>query len=415
MTRLDLRIISLVGVVALGFSLAPARPRAVDWPQWRGPARDGHTSVESPAAWPDRLDRVWSTHVGIGHSSPVVAGDVVYQFSRRGGEEGLAAIRLDDGEQSWWRAEPTPYRMNPAARDHGEGPKSTPAVADGRVFTLGISGRLSARDARAGDLLWSHDFGNRFAVRSPLYGAAMSPLVVGDRVVVHVGGPGDGALEAYAVADGRRLWSQPVDGPGYASPLLAEIDGEKQIVTQSESWVIGVAAESGELLWRLPFRTPYDQNSVSPVIWGDTLVLGGLEQGVFALRPRRAADGWQLDEVWRNREVSTYMSTPVLAAGTLYGFSHRRSGQFFALDPSDGATLWTSEGRDGENAALVALGQILLALTDDATLRAIPTDAVAFAPEATYEVAASPTWAHPVPVAGGLLVKDLEHLSRWRW
>ena len=388
--------------------LVAATASSEDWPQWRGPERTGVLSEGAPAAWPAKLAERFRVEVGLGHSSPVVSGGSVFVFSREDDSEVLRSIALETGDVRWRTAYEAPYRMNPAATGHGPGPKSTPLVSGGRVFTLGIGGMLTCFDAGTGRVVWQSDFRDRFAVLSPLYGHALSPLLAGGKLVVHVGGPGRGALMALAPDTGAPVWSLEGDGPGYSSPMVFDLGEGPQVVTQGESRVVGVSLDSGELLWSLPFSTPYDQNIFTTVRQGDRLLLSGLDQPTRAL----AIAGGAPHEAWRS-DVTFYMSTPVLLGDRLVGFSNKRRGQFVALDARTGATLWTSEGREGDNAALVVWGPWLLFLTDEATLHVLSAGASSFVPERSYEVATSPTWAHPVPTARGILVKDVEHLTLW--
>jgi outer membrane protein assembly factor BamB len=170
-------------------------------------------------------------------------------FAREDEEEVLQSLDLATGRRLWRQAYPAPYTMNPAATSHGKGPKSTPAVAGGRVFTFGISGILSAFDAATGRLAWRKEFSAQYGETSPLYGAAQSPVVDGDRVIVHVGGPGRGALTAFDAATGAVRWAWTGDGPAYASPVVATLAGARQVVTFTESFLVGVSADRGELLW----------------------------------------------------------------------------------------------------------------------------------------------------------------------
>ena len=381
---------------------------AAEWPQWRGPNRDGLAAgVAPPAAWPKELKQGWRVEVGIGHSSPVVAGGVIYQFARQGEEEVLLALDAANGKELWRAgAVPAPYTVNSAASGHGKGPKSTPVVAGGRVFTLGIAGLLSAHDARTGRLIWRKDFSKQFPVTSPLYGTSMSPIVVGDLVVAHVGGHDKGALTAFDAATGAVKWTYDADGPSYSSPVLLTAGGERQLVTFTQKELIGVSASTGALLWKLPAKTEYDTNCNTPVVYKDTFVVTLEGQGLMALRPTREGGKWAAREVWRNAENELYMNTPVVHGSTLYGLSMRKKGQFFALDAATGKTLWQGPGRMGENAAIVNLGGTLVALTNDAVLYVLPAGASSFAPSAQYTIATSQTWAHPVVLGDRLLVKD---------
>ncbi|MCG6921076.1 MAG: PQQ-binding-like beta-propeller repeat protein [Acidobacteria bacterium] len=389
---------------------------AGDWPQWRGPERNGRaTGLEARADWPPSLTPAWTVSVGEGHASPVVVGDRVFVFSREGGDEIVRSLELATGTTVWRQSYPAPYTMNRAAQRHGKGPKGTPVVADGRVCTLGISGILSCFATGDGRLLWRKEFGSEFSGTSPLYGTAMSPVVDGGHLIAHVGGPGDGALTAFDAETGDVVWAWTGDGPGYASPVVAEMGGVRQVVTFSESFLVGVAADDGTLLWKLPFTTSYVQNAVTPIVQGDTIIYSGLDHPLRALRVVKGAAGWTTEPVWENDEVAAYMSTPVLVDGRVYGLSQRKRGQFFALDAATGKTIWLSDGRRGDNAAVIAGGGMLFLLTTGSELIVAPLAEEAFTPTRTWRVADTPTWAHPVILDDGVLIKDLETLALLRF
>jgi outer membrane protein assembly factor BamB len=399
-------------LVALTVAASPAFPQ--DWPQWRGPRRDGSLpTFTPPASWPASLKPTWKVRVGVGHASPVVVGDRVYVFAREGEEEVIQALDLATGRSLWRVTHPAPYTMNPAAFSHGKGPKSTPVVRDGRVCTLGIGGVLACHETATGRLLWRKDFAAEFKTTAPLYGTAMSPAIEGGMLIAHVGGHDSGALTAFDPATGAVKWSWKADGPGYASPVVMEIAGVRQVVTQTQSHVVGLSLDKGTLLWKIPFTTDYDQNAITPVVRGDVLIYSGINQPVRAVRLVKRGDTWTTEPVWENPEVATYMSTPVLHGDHLYGFSHRKKGQFFCLDVKTGKTLWLGDGRQGENAAILAAPGLLFFLTNDARLRVARNDPRAFTALATYSVADSPTWAHPAIAAGRILVKDAETLVAW--
>jgi outer membrane protein assembly factor BamB len=401
----------LLALLAAGLPAAAA----LDWPQWRGPSRDGRApGFQAPAEWPASLTLGWKATVGTGHSSPVVSDGRVFVHAREGDDEVLSSFDLAAGRRLWREAYAAPYTMHPAATGHGKGPKATPVVSGGRVYAFGVSGILSCWDAGTGRPVWRKDFADRFRQTSPIYGAAMSPLVADGLVVANVGGEGNGALAAFDAATGAERWAWTGDGPGYASPVVADLGGVRQVITQTQRHVVSLSLAKGELLWRIPFATAYDQNAVTPVVAGARVVYSGLDGGVRAVEPARKGGSWAAEEVWRNEEVSAYLSTPVAESGVLYGLSHRRKGQVFALDLASGRTLWTSEGRTAENAALVAAGGVLLILTDGAELIVARPDRSRFVPVRTYTVADSATWAHPVPTDQGILVKDVDSLALWR-
>jgi outer membrane protein assembly factor BamB len=398
-------VIALVAAVAAALDAQPSR----DWPEWRGPGRDGVAALSIPATWPAVLTKRWEVSVGAGHASPVIAGDRVIVHARQGERELTRAFDLKTGKELWRNDYAAPYTMNPAARGHGPGPKSTPAIANGRVFTFGISGILSAHDVATGKLLWRTDA----PPAPPEFGTAMSPIVNGADVIVHIGASDKGALTAFDVATGKPRWRWTGDGPAYASPVIATIDGTRQLVTQSENAVVGVALDDGQLLWRIPFRTNFDQNSITPVVVRDLVIYSGLENGTTAVRVVRKGAAWTTVPVWKNDQVSMYMSSPVVIGEALYGLSHRNRGQFFAIDLKSGRTLWTTPGREGENASIIAAGQTLLLSTTNAELIVAAASPEKFVEVKRYRTAESAVWAHPAVSGTTILVKDVDKLICW--
>ena len=185
------------------------------------------------------------------------------------------------------------------------------------------------------------------------------------------------------------------------------------MITQSQSACLGVSAADGSVLWKLPFTTRYDMNIVTPVLLEDLVIFSGFQSGTTAHRLQKREDKWSLDEVWHNGDLSMFMSSPVLVGSRLVGLAQENRGQFFCLDPATGETLWTSEGRMGENAALVVAGGAVLALTTNAELLVIDPGADRFETLARYRVAETPTWAHPVVIGRQILIKDQSSLALW--
>ncbi len=391
-------------------SIVVAGAAAADWPQWRGPHRDGTGAVfNEPSKWPDRLIQRWSISVGTGHASPVLVGTRLYLHSRQAENEVVSAIDAATGNVLWTDRYPAPYTMNPAATAHGPGPKSTPAVAGGRVFTLGITGILSALDAGGGKVLWR----KAAPPEPPTFGTAMSPVVDGNLVIAHVGGAQGGALTAFDAATGVDKWKWTGDGPGYASPVVVTFGGTKQVVTQTQSRIVGVSASSGQLLWEIPLKTPYEQNSVTPLVYRDTIIYGGLGNPSVAVRPVERGGGWSLERLWDTPESGVYMSTPVVAGDAVYGMSNLEKGHFFALDARTGKTLWATRGRTAENAAIIRAGNLLFLLKDDAELVVAKASPASFEVVRRYTVADSATWAHPVIDGDRIFVKDVNTLRAW--
>jgi outer membrane protein assembly factor BamB len=390
-------------------SVALSAQGSREWSQWRGPQRNGVATLTVPASWPQTLTKRWEIAVGAGHASPVISGDRVIVHARQAEREITRAFDLKTGKELWRSEYAAPYTMNPAARGHGPGPKSTPVVADGRVFTFGISGILSAHDLASGKLLWRTDA----PAAPPEFGTAMSPIVDAGNVIVHIGANDQGALTAFDASSGKPRWRWTGDGPAYASPVIATIGGSRQLITQSENAVIGIDPAGGQLLWRIPFRTNYDQNSITPVVVNDVVIYSGLENGTTAVRIVRKGTAWTPEPVWKNEQVSMYMSTPVVIGSTLYGLSHRNRGQFFAIDVQTGRSLWTTAGREGENASIIAAGAVVLLSTTEGELIVARTNPAKFEEVKRYRIAESAVWAHPAISGASIVVKDVDKLICW--
>ena len=398
--------------VALVVAASPAW--AQEWPGWRGPQRDGVApAAQAPQAWPEAFAPAWRVEIGEGYSSPVVSAGRVFVHSRRGDLEIVTALDLASGARLWRRDYPARFIQNTIVPTALPGPFATPAVDGGRVFTLGAGGILSSWDAASGALVWRNDYSASVRVTDLFCGTAASPLVDGGRLLVQIGSDAAGGrVLALDPATGEEIWSWRGVGPGYASPILIEVDGRRQLVTLTESSVVGLDAADGGLLWSVPFTDEWHENIMTPVWTGAHLVVSGPRQGTHAFAIRRQGDGWQAARAWSNTGVTMYMTTPVLADGILYGHSSTRAGQFVAVEAATGAVRWSSEGREGEHASVLIAGGDLLLLTGDADLLVAAPSPVGFAVAHHYEVADGATWAVPVPLPDGLLVRDATGLAR---
>lgn len=381
-----------------------------EWPQWRGPNRDGvTTSFREPTSWPERLTRQWKVDVGLGYATPLLVNNRVYIYTRQDEDEVMTALDGDSGEVIWRTSYPAPFDMKSATARHGPGPKSTPAFADGRLFTLGMSGIVTSFDAETGRQLWQ----NPAPPVEPLYHTAMSPVVEGDLVIFHVGGHNDGALTAFNVETGDIQWSWQGDGPSYGSPLVVDLAGMRQVVTFTQENLVGVSVETGVLLWSRPFTTRSTTTSQTPIQYGNNIIQAGRGNGITAFRVVQEGGVWTTENVWHTDDVSLHMANGVVIDGVLFGLSHLNSGQYFGLDLDNGQVLWTSTPRQAENAAIVRAGHTVFSLEDDAELVVVRNSRTGFEPISRYEVSTSATWAQPVVSGNRLFVKDVTSLTLW--
>jgi len=399
---------SIAGVlIALGSVALHAQ-----WPQWRGPNRDAIVPAASvPAAWPDKPTVQWTQPIGEGYSSPVVDDGRVFVHSRTDPEEVVSAFELASGETIWSAAYASAFSKNKYAAAMAKGPFSTPLVSNGRVFTLGTSAVLSSFDAATGALRWRKDWSNEIDTSRLFTGTAMSPIIDSGLLIVHVGDDDGGALRALDPASGDEKWALPGHGPGYASPIVTVADGVRELVTMTDKAVVGVDVGSGKQLWTIPFPDEWNENIVTPTLAGGVLIVSGTRKGTFGYRLEKSG----ARQLWNNTDLPMYMSSPVVDGSFVYGFGSKRKGQLFCLDAETGVAKWTTEGRGGTNAAIQSAGSNLVVLTTDGELLIVRRTPEKYDELKRYKVAESQTWAHPVLVPGGVLIRDAGALTLWSW
>lgn len=411
-TRFTTLIILLAMLAAHG-ELA----RGEDWTGWLGPQRDGWVAdYQPPAQWPDKLSMAWRAEVGTGYGSPLVVGDRVYQHARQGTDEVVWCFDRQSGESHWRQSFSVPFKVAGGGEYHGKGPKSSPVLADGRLFTMSITGMLSAFDASSGKLLWQRDYDSQFGKSHPNWGASTSPIVDENRVIVHFGTDEQGALVALDVASGEEIWRHGNDGASYSSPLLVEIGGVRQVVEWNHRVLVGVESRSGKFLWEHPFpHVGTNQNMPTPTFFKGKFLLGGENRGIHLIEPVLEDGTWTVRENWDQEDVALDMSTAVINGDFLFGFSHYDSGRLFCLDPASGEVRWEGPPRTGQNVMFLSLPGHVAALINDGELQIIHASAGAFQKVASYQVADGHTWAPPVLLPEGVLIKDRQHLTLWRF
>ncbi len=410
----------LLGVVAaLAVTVLARTGLADDWPQWRGPNRDGITpSFKSPKQWPENLKLKWKVIVGFGAASPVIAGNRVYLFTNHGQGEVVTAVNLSDGKQVWQDSYQVSYERQEMEKELSKGPKSTPVFDKGRLFTVGVSGIISSYDAATGKLRWRKSPKGGMKEAYPVFGMAVSPLVVNDVLVAPVGGNKQSKLTAFDVNSGEIKWQwgaenlHPDLGLGFSSPILAEVGGTQHVVFWTGRDLVGLAPHTGRPLWRFPFKSEWD-SVVTPVFHNQMVIISGNPLGTVAVKISKRGDAYHPEQVWQQEQVFTYMNTPVVVKNMLFGLSVKNKGQYFCLDLRDGKTLWLTEGREAENASFLSDGESVFILTNEAKLIVARNSTKGFEALRSYQVATSPTWAHPILLGNQILVKDESALTLW--
>jgi len=400
----------LIVLATLAIQVEAQRP-ASDWTQWRGPNRDGAAPAPSDAkAWPDQLTQKWKVDVGLGYATPLVVGNRVYQFARKGEREVMMAIDADSGKVLWETGHAAPFTMMSATVQHGPGPKSTPIFSNGRLYSIGMTGIVTAYDAASGKQIWQKP-GSPVV---PMFTThSFSPIIDRGLVIFHLGGHDEGAITALDVNSGDVRWTWRGDGPGYGSPVLAEFGGTRQIVTITQGKLVGVDVATGALLWERPFVSPNFTNSNTPVVSGDLLIVSSNGPPTSALRVTKKGTQWAVETAWENADVPMRLSDAVLAGDVLFGLSTRNSGQYFGVDVKTGKTLWISDGRQANHAAIARSGELLFSLEEDGELVVARNSHTGFEPLHRYKVSDLATWAQPSYSGNRVFVKDVSNLSLW--
>lgn len=395
----------LAGVVLALFS---SQLIAGDFPQWRGPERDGKVAgFEAPAQWPAAPETKWTVKVGLGDAGPAVVGESVFTFAREGNDEVIACYDAATGEQKWKSAYPSAAFNGPDARQHA-GPRATPAVSDGKVVTVGVSGVLSCVNAADGQLAWRKDEYKGV----PKFHTSSSPLITGGVCIVQLGSAEKGGIHAFDLATGESKWEWTGGGPDYASPVLLEADGTRQVVAMTAREVVGVSLADGKLLWSVPFVSEgRNYNSATPVVDGATVYIAGQGRGTKALRIEKSGDAFAAKELWSKPDLAVQYATPVLVDGRLYGLSDK--GNIYCMDAKTGDVLWTDDARRGGYGAILTDVKTILLLTEKGDLVIFAADAKQFTQLASYKVSEMPTYATPaITGADAIYLKTQDSLAK---
>jgi len=381
-----------------------------NWPGFRGPDRDGVVrGVRIATDWSGSQPvELWRRPIGPGWSSFAVGGDRLYTQEQRGDDEVVACYSVTNGQPVW--------RHRDAARfwesNAGAGPRATPTVSKGRVYTLGATGIVNALDAANGAVVWSRNAASDTGVKVPGWGFASSPLVVDDLVIVATAG----RLVAYDHETGKPRWLGPAGGSGYSSPHLATIDKVKQILLLDGVGAISVSADTGTQLWKYPW--PSD-GIVQPALTADGDVLIGTGSGIGAgagMGVRRIAvangpGGWTAEERWTSVGLKPYFNDFVVHEGHAFGFD----GSILAcIDLADGKRRWKG-GRYGHGQLILLADQdLLLVLSEEGELALVAATPDEFSELARFPAIEGKTWNHPVLVGGVLLARNGQEMVAFR-
>lgn len=425
----------VIPTLAGALMLLAARPAsAQDWPQWRGPNRDGHSAgFTAPATWPKELAAKWKETVGEGVATPALVGDRLFVFSRQEGAEVTRCLDAATGKELWSEKYDSLGAEGPASGFSG--PRASPTVADGKVVTLGVRGVLSCFDAASGKLLWRKD---EFKGAWPRFFASSSPLVAGGLCIAQIGGPGNGGVVAYDLATGTDKWRWTGDAPAYASPVLLTLDGAPYVVAMTDTKIVALGLTDGKPAWETPFAVQgRGYNAATPIVDGSTLIYAGSGRGLTAVKLEKQGGALNARELWKNPDNSVQFDSPVLKAGYVYGLS--AGNDVFCVNAQNGKTAWSTpltppaaegagaaatppapgarggrggmRGGGGGFGSIADAGTVLLALTPASELVVFEPNSKAYTEVARIKVAGTPTHAYPVASGKRIFIKDQDSVA----
>jgi outer membrane protein assembly factor BamB len=375
-----------------------------DWPGFRGPHRDGVIpGVRIETDWSKSPPvELWRRPIGPGWSSFAVRGDLLYTQEQRGSDEIVACYRVSTGQPVWKHSDTARFWESNA----GPGPRATPTLSGGRVYTFGATGIVNALDARSGAVVWSRSAASDAGKKVPEWGFASSPLVVDDEVIVAA----SGKLAAYNLATGEPRWFGPDGGVSYSSPQLATIDGVTQILLLSVAGATSVAPADGTLLWKHPWPGyPIVQPALTAD--GDVLISVSDSSGTRRLAVAHGPAAWTVEERWTSAGLKPYFNDFVVHDGRAFGFD---GGILACIDLKDGKRVWKG-GRYGHGQLVLLSDQdVLLVLSEEGELALVAAAGDQFRELARFPAVEGKTWNHPVLAGDILLVRNGQEMAAFR-
>jgi outer membrane protein assembly factor BamB len=400
-----------------------------DWPQWRGKNRDNVWQVEKlPETLPEKLDARWKKPIGGGYGGIAVTGGRVYVMDRQKDAEAIIRVRgaaaglfarlatkevervvcldAETGKQHWVHEYPVAY----GRLDYGNGPRCTPTVHAGKVYTLGALGHLYCLDAKSGKVVWSRDTVKDFTGKIPTWGHACSPLVDGKRLIVQVGGK-DALLVALDIDSGKEVWRALDDPPGYSSPVIVQTKDWRQLVYFTPRHIVGLDPEKGKVLWKEPFKGITYDVSISDVVYTDGVLLAGnYWSGSKALTLNEK--GLEPKVAWEGKALSLLMSTPLVKGKHIYALD--RFNGLKCLELRTGKVIWekehlTTRGNNPQLSLAWVGGDRALILNTPGELLLVE-----LTPTGLKKLGKAPiigkTWAHPAFADGCVFARSDEEI-----
>ncbi|HEY7315186.1 MAG TPA: PQQ-binding-like beta-propeller repeat protein [Gemmataceae bacterium] len=396
----------------------PAPAANADWPQWRGPNRDGvspETSLRTD--WSPGGPRVlWKQVIGRGFSSVAIVGTRLFTTEEETiaspdgeatgtGHEAVVCRDVRSGAEVWRFHYPNDY-----SERFGSGPRSTPAVDGDRIYAVGPTGIFHCLRADTGERLWRHDLLEEFHGRTMQYGVSFSPLVEGDLVYATPGGPDGNAVVAFDKVSGRVVWKALDDPMGYSSPIAVTAAGVRQLLVLTNEALVSLSPTDGKVYWRYPWKTANGFNIATPLAFGDyVLISSAYGKGCALLEIAAERDGSLCARrVYEHNRLRNYFASSIRWGNHLYGFDEK---DLVCMDLHTGVEAWREKGiRSFGKGSLLAAAGHLIVLGESGTLWLIEATPAGYREKASCRVSTNKCWTVPVLADGKLYVRDESHL-----
>jgi outer membrane protein assembly factor BamB len=392
---------------------------AADWPQWRGPHRDGHPAAGSPAisSLPKELRPLWKLPIGPGFSSPVIARGKLVYLDEQEGKEIAHSVDAATAKELW----SAPIASS-AGDEWGTGPRCTPFIDGDRAYFQSMNGEFRCVDFADGRPKWGvafKDYGINFSTKSAEGTAARrgnngSGVIEGDYVYVPVGAPG-ASVVCFDKMTGKEIWKSGDDEAAYSSFVIGTLSGVKQLVAFTAEALTGLDLKTGESLWRVPLKTGAKRHASTPVIVGDTVTVNSQTIGLVCTRVTKNGAAWSTSPLWVNKPLTINLATPVFVDGHFYSYGPIRTKDYVCVNAATGELKWTQSGfgigkDQTDYASSIATGKNLLVLTYDGQLVLLAANPDKYTELGRVQVCGK-TWSHPALADGKLYVRDGRELK----
>jgi outer membrane protein assembly factor BamB len=386
-------------------------PAEVGWPQWRGPNRDGVAhDPDLLTTWPRSGPRqMWRVKGGGGYSSFAVQDGRAYTMLQDGAKEVVVCLSAEDGKDVWRHA------YESGREPQFPGPRATPTLDEGRLYTVGATGGMYCFDAASGRVLWQHDLKAEFQAAFGQWGAASSPLVEGRLVLANPGGPGGNSVVAFDKVSGERVWSALDDPPAYSSPIAFTLAGVRQVVFFTTRGVVGLSAGDGKELWRYPWETEFNVNAATPLafrarvgqqVFDYVFISSGYGKGCALLKVSPSGAGqFKVELVYEGNQLRSHFATPVRHGAYVYGFDN---SMLVCLDLRTGEVCWKQRGFD--KGSLLCVDDYLLVLGEDGLLALAEADPTEYREQARARPFSGRSWTLPALAGGRLFLRNESEL-----